>query len=73
MGYKISITFDDKKRKVVDIEPYLTKGVFLPLRDQNYFNKVKVSGHTLVWPNEADFCSDVLYDIGVEDEKIEKL
>lgn len=65
-GYKISITFNDKTTKVVDIEPYLTKGVFLPLKDPDYFNMVKLSGNTLVWPNEADFCPDVLYEIGKE-------
>src|ERR1700722_1133035 len=72
-GYKISITFNDKKTKVVDIEPYLTKGVFLPLRDPDYFKMVKLSGNTLTWPNEADFCPDVLYEIGVDVEDQEKL
>jgi hypothetical protein len=56
----------------VDIEPYLDKGVFLPLRDPEYFNLVKVKYDTLVWPNEADFCPDVLYEIGKDVEKITK-
>lgn len=68
-GYKISITFNDNKTKIVDAEPYLKKGVFLPLRDHNFFKQVKVIGNTLVWPNEADFCPDVLYEIGVEVKK----
>lgn len=63
-GYKISLTFDDKKTKIVDLESYLDKGVFLPLRDPDYFNLVKVKYDTLVWPNEADFCPDTLYEIG---------
>lgn len=63
-GYKIYLTFEDKKTKVVDIEPYLDKGVFLPLRDPNYFKLVQLSSNTIVWPNEADFCPDVLYEIG---------
>ena len=65
-GYKISLTFNDKKTKIVDIEPYLDRGVFLPLRDPDYFNLVQLSGNTIVWPNEADFCPDVLYQIGKE-------
>jgi hypothetical protein len=65
-GYKISLTFDDKKTKVIDIEPYLDKGIFLTLRDPDYFNLVKVKYDTIVWPNEADFCPDVLYEIGKE-------
>jgi len=63
-GYKISITFDDKKTKIVDLESYLDKGIFLMLRDPDYFKLVKLSYDTLVWPNEADFCPDVLYEIG---------
>ena len=70
-GYKISITFNDRKTKIVDIEPYLKRGVFLPLKDPKFFNRVKVLGNTLVWPNEADFCPDVLYEIGVE-ERVKK-
>lgn len=65
-GYKISLTFNDHKTKIVDVEPYLDKGIFLDLRDPEYFNKVIISGNTLVWPNDADFCPDVLYEIGVE-------
>lgn len=63
-GYKISLTFNDHKTKVVDVEPYLDKGIFLDLRDPDFFNQVTVSGNTIVWPNEADFCPDVLYEIG---------
>jgi len=70
-GYKINFTFNDNKTKIVDLEPYLDKGVFLPLRDPDYFKMVKVSGHTLVWPNDADFCPDVLYEIG-QDVKEQK-
>lgn len=70
-GYKISLTFNNNETKLVDIEPYLDKGVFLPLRDINYFKKVKLSRHTIVWSNEADFCPDVLYKIGKEVPKEE--
>ena len=68
-GYKISLTFNDRVTKVVDIEPYLDKGIFLELREPDYFNKVTLSGNTIVWPNEADFCPDVLYEIGIEVQK----
>lgn len=70
-GFKISVTFDDKKTKIVDLESYLDKGIFLQLRDLDYFKLVKVKYDTLVWPNDADFCPDVLYEIG-EDIKEKK-
>ncbi len=70
-GYKISLTFNDNKTKIVDVEPYLDKGIFLLLKDPDYFKMVRLSGNTIVWPNEADFCPDVLYEIGedIPDQK----
>ena len=68
-GYKLTLTFNDKTTKVVDIEPYLDKGIFLLLRNPDYFKTFKVSSNTIVWPNEADFCPDVLYKIGKEVKK----
>jgi Protein of unknown function (DUF2442) len=65
-GYKISLTFNDKKTKLIDIQPYLKKDVFLPLKDFEYFKMVKVKNDTITWPNEADFCPDVLYKIGID-------
>lgn len=71
-GYKISLTFNDRITKIVDIEPYLDKGIFLLLRNHEYFKKVSLSGSTIVWPNEADFCPDVLYEIGIDEVGIHK-
>ncbi len=68
-GYKLKLTFNDKKTVVVDLEKYLDKGIFLTLRDVNYFKKVFITGGTIAWPNEADFCPDVLYDIDEEKKK----
>ncbi len=61
--YELELTFSDHAVKIVDLESYLTKGVFLPLIDIDYFKKVFIQGHSIAWPNEADFCPDVLYKI----------
>jgi hypothetical protein len=63
--YKILLTFSDKKQKTVDFKKMLNgfEGeVFQPLKDINYFKKFKVGLGTVVWPNEADVCPDVLYE-----------
>jgi hypothetical protein len=64
--YKLILTFNDKKTKIVNLEKYLDKGVFLPLRNLDYFKKARLNKEagTIVWPNDADFCPDVLYRIG---------
>lgn len=67
-GYKLALTFNDNKTKIVNLESYLDGGVFLPLKNISYFKKVQLNKEagTIVWPNEADFCPDVLYQIGKE-------
>ena len=62
--YKILIEFDNNKFKIVDLKNEIWGPVFEPLKDVNYFKKVKAKGGTIVWPNEADFCPDVLYKMG---------
>jgi type II secretory pathway component PulC len=64
--YKILLEFDDQKLKIVDLEEEIWGPVFEPLKDPDYFKKVKVKEGTIVWPNEADFCPDMLYKMGKE-------
>lgn len=65
--YKILLTFEDKKKKIVDFEKALDgfEGeIFQPLKDIKYFRKFQVAMHTVIWPNEADVAPEYLYDIG---------
>lgn len=68
--YKLELLFNDGKTKIVDFENWINQGGFyiLPLRDIKYFKKVMMdeSNYTICWPNGADFCPDVLYEIGKE-------
>jgi len=63
-GYRVHLTFSDGTERDIDLEPYL-KGpsVFEPLRDPARFREVAVDPElgTIVWPNGADICPDVLY------------
>ncbi len=68
--YKLKILFNDKKNKIVDIEPIInkSKGMFHPLRDIKYFKKVSLDDTqyplSICWPNGADICPDYLYELG---------
>ena len=66
--YKIKLLFSDGITKIVDFKTFLkdAKNLFLPLLDLEYFKRFSVDDTTICWPNEVDFCPDVLYEIGKE-------
>lgn len=66
-NYEILLTFDDKKKKVVDFRQALDDfegEIFQPLKNIEYFKKFSVGIGTVIWPNEADVSPDYLYAIG---------
>ena len=65
--YKLKLIYNDKEVKIVDLKDYIGgEGVFKPLADKEYFKNVKLdsAGNSICWDNGADFCPDVLYEIG---------
>lgn len=61
-GYLIELIFEDGLRKVVDLEPYIGRGIAAQLLDEAYFRQVAIeSGGGLAWPNGYDFCPNFLY------------
>lgn len=55
------LEFTNGEVRRFDCGPYLELGVFQELKSQFYFRKAVVSGGTVVWPHEQDFCPDTLY------------
>lgn len=67
--YKLMLKFTDNETKIVDLKKYNNRGpetVFYPFRNIEFFKSVRLDKHTgtIVWPNGADLCPDVLYNIG---------
>ena len=63
-GHRLRLTFDDGVEGIVDVAQIVQfTGVFEPLRDQVFFEQVKVNREfgTVQWPNDADLDSEVLY------------
>jgi hypothetical protein len=63
-GYRLFLRFADGAAGEIDLGPLLQfTGVFEPLRDPLFFALVRVNPEigTIVWPNGADLCPDVLH------------
>jgi len=64
-GHNVELSFKDGLTAVVDLDRVIDRfeGIFDPLNDPEYFRLVRVDPEmgTIVWPNGADICPDVLY------------
>jgi len=66
-AYRLELSFTDGTKGELDFEERVLGrgGVFSPLEDVSFFGQVTVDPEagTIVWPNEVDFCPDVLYSL----------
>ncbi len=64
-AHLLELTFEDGLTAVVDMDRIISRydGVFSQLQNLDYFRQVRVDKETgtIVWPNGADICPDVLY------------
>ena len=64
-SYRIELTFMDGVRGLVDLSKRIVGrgGVFKQLEDPAFFRQMHLNTElgTIVWPNGADFCPDLLY------------
>lgn len=59
--FQLALTFQDGKRGIFDMKPYLGKGVFKDLENPGYFSLVTIENGTASWPNGADMAPERLY------------
>lgn len=60
--YKLVLTFSNDEVRILDMTPYLNKGMYSELKNIEVFNGVRVSFDTIEWPNEADLDPEFVYD-----------
>ncbi len=61
--FTLRVWFEDGAEQLIDFEPVLAGEIFEPLRDPEYFARVRLDEEigTLSWPNGADFDPATLY------------
>lgn len=62
-GHRVQVSFSDGTDAEVDLRDSLEGPIFEPLRDVDYFKSFSIIGHTLAWPNGADFAPEYLRSI----------
>ncbi len=59
----VEVSFNDGTTTQIDLSQSLDGAIFQPLRDVDYFKSFKIVGHTLAWPNGADFAPEYLQSL----------
>jgi hypothetical protein len=60
-NYMLQIEFDSKEVRLFDVKPYLDLGIFVELKNENYFKDVCTSLDSIAWKNGQDFSPETLY------------
>lgn len=61
--HRVLLKFNDGTQGEVDLSQSLAGPIFEPLRDVAYFRRFALEGHTLTWPNGADFAPEYLHEL----------
>jgi len=65
----LALTFEDGVRATLSLDKIVKsyEGIFAPLLDDAFFRQVRVDQElgTVIWPNGADICPDVLYSFAL--------
>jgi hypothetical protein len=63
--HTLELWFSTGEHKRFDCTPYLTKGIFTALQDQDFFQQARVKAGTVCWPNDMDLSPETLFDKSV--------
>ena len=59
-GHRVWLKFSDGTEGQVDLGNELHGPIFEPLKNLEFFQQFTLEGHTLTWPNGADFAPEYL-------------
>lgn len=59
--HRLEVWFDDGNHGIYDMTPYLDWGVFTALRDEDLFNRVRISFGAPSWPGDLDVAPERIW------------
>ncbi len=59
--YQLSLEFKNGERRIFDMKPYLTRGIFIRLQNPALFQAAAVLAGSVEWPGGLDLSYDTLY------------
>ena len=59
--YELEVSFDNGECRRFDVKPYLSRGIFVRLRDRSLFQAVRVVAGSIEWPGGLDLSYETLY------------
>ena len=61
-NYTLLLTFANGEQRNFDMKPYLDRGVFKELANEETFRTAHLSFDTVAWKNDIDLAPEVLYE-----------
>jgi hypothetical protein len=61
--FRVHLWFNDQTDGEVDLQPHLDGPIFEPLKNIDQFKRFSLEGHTIAWPNGADFAPEFLHGL----------
>ncbi len=61
--HRVRVSFNDGLTADIDLFDSLDGPIFEPLRHAEFFKSFSIIGHTLAWPNGADFAPEYLHSL----------
>jgi Protein of unknown function (DUF2442) len=62
--YELEVSFENGEQKRFDVKPYLSRGIFVRLRERALFQAVRAVAGSIEWPGGLDLSHDTLYIAG---------
>jgi len=59
--YQLEVSFDNGECRVFDVKPFLSRGIFVRLRDRSLFQAARAVAGSVEWPGGRDLSYDTLY------------